>query len=55
MLKTFCKFAALVIFSFFVFSCSAKEEKIGAENKEEQSEVGSQAGLNSEKKIRGFN
>ena len=54
MLKTFCKFAALVIFSFFVFSCSAKEEKIGAENKEEQSEVGSQAGLNSEKKDKGL-
>lgn len=54
MLKTFCKFAALVIFSFFVFSCSAKEEKIVAENKEAQAEVGSQAGLNSEKKDKGL-
>lgn len=54
MLKTFCRFAALVIlvFCFFVFR---KGRKIGAENKEEQSEVGAQAGLVSEKKIMGFN
>ena len=54
MLKTLYKITALVIFSFFVFSCSAKKEKIGAENKEEQFEAGSQAGLVSEKKDKGL-
>ena len=54
MLKTLYKITALVIFSFFVFSCSEKEEQVGVENKEAQSEVGSQAGLNSEKKDNGL-
>lgn len=47
MLKTL---AALIIFSFLVFSCSDKEEKIGFENKEAQTAAGSQAGLILEKK-----
>ena len=54
MLKTLYKITALVIFSFFVFSCSEKEEQVGVENKEAQSEVGSQAGLNFEKKDNGL-
>lgn len=50
MLKTLYKIAALLIFSFFIFSCSEKEEKIGTENKGAQAKVNSSVGLISEKK-----
>ncbi|MGI5083504.1 leucine-rich repeat domain-containing protein [Treponema putidum] len=50
MIKNFCKFAALVVFSLFVFSCSGKGREDETEHQEIQPKVDSQAGQTLENK-----